>query len=712
MKQKLSKMAENRLQPTWANEPSYQDLANDKESASGFMEDYKAQLLRYNELREGGKQITASPGKSTARPRVIRKNNEWKYPKLEDPFLNTENMFEVNPTTWEDVQAAEQNQLLLNYQWTAKVPKVDLVNEIVRFITDEGRVIVKTGWEVKEELVTEWQEQPVYASPEESLMMMQQALRDGSMSMEEFQARIEAGEPMQIGVEEVEVEVIKRTKNQPKYEVRDNSRVIIDPTCEGIIQDASFIIDEYDTSFAKLKEAEYFKDPETGEVSGVYHNLDKIRLEDSDTGYDEHKSDSYNDFKFTDKARKKLTAYEYWGYWDINGDDVLVPIVATWVGTVMIRLEENPFPHKRLPFSMARYMPVKKDVIGEPDAELLEENQESIGKLTRAAHDITSEQAVGQEFIDETFFTSESMKNQYERGNTVYYRGGMDPKRAIYKKSIDPVPTSVFNMIQWQQSDAESLTGTKAFSGGISGKALGDSVGGVRSALDATSQRELSILRRLSEMFKDMAKLTISMNQAYLSEEEVVRVTNEEFVTIRRDDLLGEFDLKVDVSTPEKDEDTANKLNMLLQTNAASMDPAEARLIRAEIAKLWKQPGIARQIATFQPQPDPNQEELARLAIQKAKLDVLEASKRIEEIDSRIVERISRTEENSVADTAAKQAKAEESLARAELYREQADALAADFVKEATGQKRAELERDKEFDAAVKVAVKDSSKVQ
>lgn len=55
--------------------------------------------------------------------------------------------------------------------------------------------------------------------------------------------------------------------------------------------------------------------------------------------------------------------------------------------------------------------------MGEPDAELLRENQESIGKLTRAAHDITSEQAVGQEFIDETLFPSIAVRQQYEKGN-------------------------------------------------------------------------------------------------------------------------------------------------------------------------------------------------------------------------------------------------------------------------------------------------------
>lgn len=713
MKQKLSKTKDiKKLQPDWSNEPTYEDLANDLEQSSGFMEDYRKKLLEYDELRDGGKKIEARPGKSTARPKLIRKNNEWKYPALEDPFLNTENMYEVKPATWDDVKSAEQNQLLLNYQWTSKVPKVHIINEAVRFIVDEGRVVIKTLWDMEEKIVTEIQEQPVYASPAESLAMMQEAVMSGQMSPQEFQMKLEAGEPVQTGVKEVEVEVPKLVKNCPKYEVCHNARVTIDPTCEGDITKAQFIIHEYDTNLAELKKDEY--DEETGE--GIYHNLEHIKDEAGKEIYDEHKSDSYNEFKFTDKARQKLVAYEYWGYWDINGDNVLVPIVATWVGETLIRMEENPFPHKRLPFSMAMYMPKKKDVIGEPDAELLKENQESIGKLTRAAHDITAEQAVGQEFIDETFFTSEAMKQQYYRGNTVFYRGGMDPKRAIYKKSVDAVPVTVFSMIQWQQSDAESLSGTKAFSGGISGNALGDNVGGQRSALDATSKRELSILRRLSEMFKDIARLTIAMNQVYLSEEEVIRITNEEFVKVRRDDLMGEFDLKVDVSTPEKDEDTANKLNMLLQTNAASMDPAEARIIRASIAKLWKQPGIAKQIETFEPQPNPAEEELNRLAIQKAKLEVLEAAKRIEEMDSRIVERVSRTEENLQADAVMKRAKAKEHEAKAELYLEQADQLAVEFVKETSGQNRAEYELDREFDAAVqlqnKSSNKESSKVQ
>lgn len=702
---------------TWAQEPTYQDFKNDLDGSSSFHEEYKKKLLQYEEDRDGGKKINARPGKSTARPKVVRKNAEWKYPKLEDPFLNTEDMFEIRPRTWEDTKAAEQNELILNYQWSTKINKVKLINDIVRYAVDDGTIITKTGWEVEEKLVKVMQEEPVYASPEESLMLMEQAVRSGQMPQEEFQRKMMEGEPMQVGTREVEVEITKIVKNQPKYEVCNTANIIIDPTCEGYIEDAKFIIHEYDTSMAELKKEEYFKDVESGEVSGVYHNLNLIKNADGTAVYDEHKSMAYNSFKFTDKARKKLTAYEYWGYWDIEGDDVLVPIVATWVGEILIRLEENPFPHKRLPFSIAQYMPVKKEVMGEPDAELLRENQDSIGKLTRAIHDITSEQAVGQEFIDETLFPNMAVRQQYEKGNTVYYRAGMNPNNAIYKKTVDPVPATVFNTIQWQQSDAESLTGTKAFAGGISGNALGDSVGGVRSALDATSQRELSILRRLSELFKDMARLTIAMNQAYLSEEEVVRVTNEQFVIIRRDDLAGDFDLKIDVSTPEKDEDTANKLNTLLQTNAASMDPAEARIYRAKIAKLWKQPDLAKSIESYKPQPNPIQDELQMIALEEAKLRLVIARKELEEMDSRIVERVSRTEENSydrvLKDAKAKEAlaRAEEALAKADKLKEESDALANEFLKDVTGRKRAEHELDKEFDAAAKMAEKANSKV-
>ena len=89
----------------------------------------------------------------------------------------------------------------------------------------------------------------------------------------------------------------------------------------------------------------------------------------------------------------------------------------------------------------------------------------------------------------------------------------------------------------------------------------------------------------------------------------------------------------------------------------------------------------------------------------------------LEEADSRIIERVSRTEENKFdritkeAQAKERTAKAEEALANADFIREQTDALANEFVKDVTGQKRAEYELDKEFDAAARMAEKAASKV-
>jgi len=702
---------------TWKNEPKFSDLYADYSAAQEDHGLLLNKLDEWNTNMEGGPNIKVAKGRSKVQPKLIRKQAEWKYPALEEPFLNTENMFRIKPRTYEDRKAAEQNELVLNWQWATKIDKVEIVGDIVRGIVDEGTVIVKTGWEIEEDTILVEEEEPVFGTPEQSLLMMQKLVQAGKMSPEEMQAKIAAGEPMQIGIQKVEKEKIILSKNNPTYEVCDLRDVIIDPTANGVLDDVRFIIHEYDTDMSTLKSLKYRKkeiiDPVTGKVtieeSGIYHNLDKIQISDANEGreyYNDYGAVGENgetNFKFKDKARKKLRAYEYWGYWDIHKTGEVVPIIATWIGKVMIRMEENPFPFDGLPFSIAKYMPRKNEIYGEPDGELLKENQDSIAKMMRAAHDITSTQAVGQEFIDEQFFAGPSQKDNYKTGKTVYFRHGMDPRQSIHKSSVDPVPKAVFDMIQYHQNDAESMSGTKSFSQGIGSQSLGSVATGIRSALDATAKRELSILRRLSEqLFKDIARKSIIMNQAYLEEEQIVRITNEEFVPVRREDLQGEFDLIVDVSTPEKDNEKAEKLNMLMQTNAASMDPGLQKIIYAKIAKLWKEPDLAEEVLSFEPEPDPVAEQIKTLQLQNAQLEnkklqmeIAKMAKLIESEDSKIEERESRTSQNLNSETEENKATARLKNAQAAKLEAEKDLTDLNFMRKYDGIDRQEFIEDK-----------------
>ena len=698
----------------WEKEPTFEDLYRDYQSASKDVSQLSEDVIRWRKLLNGGNNIVAPENRSTLKSRLIRKQAEWKYPSLEDPFLSTQDLFNINPRTADDITSAEVNQTVLNYQWSVQVDRNKFVTKLVRQIYNDGTVIVKTGWDYRIRKKKVKENVPVYANGKQSAKLLKGLVSAGKMSKEQALQIAAEGKPIQVGSRIVLRDKYTTYKNEPKYEVCDMLDIIIDPTAEGDIGKAKFVIHEYETDYSELKEHEkrtiVKKDQETGEVSeytvGYYVDLKKAIQQDiadqtDTTESKKHKNNNIS-FRFKDIARKKIKAVDYWGYWDIEGNGETTLIVATWIGKTLIRLEKNPFPFDELPFSVAKYMPVTDKSYGEPDAELLSENQETIGKMTRAVMDIVGQQAVGQEFIDENLFSSPLQKDNYKKGKTVFFRSNMDPKRGIYRRTVDQVPNSVFNIIDMSKTEADSMSGIKSFSKGIGSQSLGNVAAGIRSSLDAESKRELSILRRIAEdIFKDIARKTIAMNQVFLDDKTVVRISNKKFVTINREDLYGEFDLIVAVSTPEVDNSKAEKLNMLMQTNAASMDPELQKVIYAKLARLWKFPDLEKEILDFKPQPNPIAEKTAQLQLENAalenqrlKMEIAKSAKLIESEDSKIEERISRTAQNLNSETAENNSTARLKNAQAGLIEAQTKQVAVDIKKETSGQKRKEYEED------------------
>jgi len=220
-----------------------------------------------------------------------------------------------------------------------------------------------------------------------------------------------------------------------------------------------------------------------------------------------------------------------------------------------------------------------------------------------------------------------------------------------------------------------------------------------------------------------MGRKTIQNQQVYASQEEMLRVTSEEFVVVRREDLQGEFDLTIDVSTPEAEGEKADRLNMLMQTNQANMDPELQKIFYTEILRLWKMPAAEKAVEEFEPKPDPAAEEMKQIQLEKARLELqevqirmMETSKKIEDMDSKIIERLSRAEENTQADIDVKKsqagsfrAQAEKLMAEAEKLdsesrklESEADLLDEEQISVNSGEKRYNEELDNEFAAANK----------
>lgn len=611
----------------WSNPPTLINLKQDYEDALPGHDAQVLQIDRYIENLNitGSAKIKTPKGRSSVQPKLIRKQAEWRYAALSEPFLSTDDIFNVEPVTFEDKEAAKQNELVLNNQFNTKLDKVKFIDEYVRTAVDEGTVSIRVGWEFKEEEreveVPDYvyEENPEAAPFHQKLALMRQA------SPEKYEAEVPKHVQIAhqltldtgkfIGARPNGTKLVKQmvtVKNQPTAEICDYHNLIVDPTCFGNIKKAKFVIYRFETSLADLKKEGKYRNLEyvNPEKSSILGQADSIVRDDSS-------------FNFSDNMRKRLVAYEYWGYWDVNGTGVLQPFVATWVEDVLIQLEESPFPDKELPFIREHYLPKRKSLYGEPDGALLEDNQKIIGAVTRGMIDIMARGANGQTGTRKDFLDVVN-KRKFDRGEDYEYNGNVAPTVGLYQHTFSEIPQSAQVMLAMQNSDADSLTGVKAFSSGITGDGLGGTATGVRGALDAASKRELGIVRRLSSGIIQMGRKFISMNAEFLDEQEVVRITNEEFVAVRRDDLAGNFDLRLTISTAEEDERKAKELSFMLQTVGPNIEPKMLYMLMADFARLRKMPVLAKHLSEYEPQPDPVEVEKGRLEIEllKAKIAV------------------------------------------------------------------------------------------
>ena len=595
----------------WKNEPTFENLKADLESSEQYHKEQSLKISNWlDALHLRGKHKPAEiPNKSTIAPKLIRKQNEWRYSALTEVLLASTDLYSISPTTWEDVQAAYQNELILNNQFDTKIDKVRFVDTLVRALVDEGTAILRTGWTTQEEEVEI--EQPVYmmiADPsyEQELAAISQQLQQNPDLIEQLPEEVklslqysqEQGQVIRVYQEGTEMVKEKRViKNHPTVEVCHFDDVYVDPTCNGDINKANFIIYKFETSMSDLKR------------DGRYKNLEKINVQNasSQTSTSEYQRTSEaSNFKFKDEPRQKLYAYEYWGYYDINDNGIVAPVVSTWVGNTLIRMDHNPYPDKKFPFVFIPFMPVKDSLYGEPDAELLIDNQKIQGALLRAVIDLVAKNSAGQTGFAKGVMDTVNM-NKFRNGMDFEFNGASgNIQNSVFTQNFPNIPETVPFLMNLVNTDAESLTGVRAFAqSGISGVNMGQTAEAVRGALDASSKREMGIVRRIGNGLVEVARKFTSMNAMFLDEEEVIRVTNEQFVPIKRDDLRGDFDLRINLSTPEEDSQKASVLSMMTQTIGNTLDPKFTQLLLGKIARLYKIPDLAHQVEQFQPQPDP-----------------------------------------------------------------------------------------------------------
>lgn len=605
-------------------------LKADLKAAEILKRDQDAAIFKWRAEYSGEPYGNEQKGKSAIVSMDIKKQSEWQHATIVDPFVSTSEIIKCNPITFEDTEAARQNQLLLNTQFCRKFDRFNFMTKAIKVLDQEGTLVIQTGWDYEEQEVTRLGE---------------------AIAIDEF------GNEVVVEQEITETVVVR---NQPTAKVCRNFDIYLDPTCQDNFDLAQFVIYRYETDLSSLKK------------DGRYKNLDKVS-HGIISDYDFYPTDP-TFFKFGDTPRKKLVVYEYWGNYDINNTGIAEPIVCCWVNDVIIRLQSNPYPDGKPPFIVVPFNSIPFKLHGEANAELIGDNQKVKTAIIRGIIDNMSQSNNGQVGVRKGSLDQVNRK-KFITGQNFEFNGTPND---FWQGSYNSIPGSAFDMIGLMNNEIESITGTKSFSGGINSGSLGATATGARGALDATATRRLNIVRNIAEnLIKPLIRKWMAYNSEFLEEEEVIRVTNSEFVPIRRDDLEGRIDIDITIATAEDNAAKSQELSFLLQTLGPNEDPVIRRTIMADIMELMRMPEQAQRIREYQPQPDPVQEQLKQLELQRLMLE----NKKLE---ADIADKYARANENTI-DAELKKNKAAVEAAKARKLTSEADMTDLKFIKEDEG---------------------------
>lgn len=592
-------------------------------------------------------------GKSKLVSKDIKKQSEWLLPGLLEPFVSTPDIIKASPVTPEDAEAAPKIEVLLNTQFCRQFNRYNFMTKALKVLDQEGTVVIRTGWELEEKSVEIMEEKEV-PNPQlqQAVALAQQGLID-PRALNQFPQTIKQ-----------QVKTLKTiaVKNRPTAMVCRNEDVFIDPTCQDDMDNCQFVVYRYESDMTTLRK------------SGVYKNLDLIDLKDNING--DYTTPDTTNFKFRDNPRKKILVYEYWGNYDINEDGLAEPIVCTWVDDVIIRLQDNPFPDKKPPFIVLPFSFTPFSLYGEPNAELLSDVQKIKTAIYRGFIDNMALSNNGQKGIRKGALDY-SNKKRFLNGQNFEFNGTPND---FYDGKFNELPGSIFNVLTLMNNEAESITGVASFNTGLNGNSLGSTATSIRGAIDSATNRRLNLVRNISEnLVKPLLRKWLAYDAEFLDEESQFRITNDEFVYLKKDDLGANIDIDLTISTSDDNQAKAQELAYMLQTIGPSEDPGIRKIIMTEIARLYRMPQLARMIETYEPQTDPVAEQMRQLQVA-----MLQAQVNNEQ---------SKADENSV-DRELKGAKVQTELAKAKNINSTADKTDLDYIQQYAGvQQKAELQK-------------------
>ena len=563
------------------------DLTESKNYKNTIDEYIRESIARYNGESYGNEQ----KGKSKFISKDIFRQIEKQHALIKEPFVNNKKIVRLDSTDPEDKLFALQSEKLLNFQFTKNFNRYKFLTDLIKTMQIEGTAFIRVGWQyesinVKEEL-------PLYHTTP-------------------------TGSKLLLGTDVFERE--KVLINKPTAIICRNEDIFIDPSASQW-EDVQFVIHKTETSLTELKKA------------GIYSNLDQIEQiasldvpdnfddDDFDMLRDERVNNAQRSFNFKDKARKKLTMYEYWGNYDINGDGIAEPIVCCWINDTIIRLENNPYPDKDLPFIPVVFSHKPFSIYGLSMADILADQQKIKTGIIRGIIDDIAQSNSNQKGIRKGNLDSINKKRFLEGKSFEYNLTAND----FYQGQYTPINSGVFNTLSMVNSEIDDLSNFDPKVAAAGSQALGNTDASKSGKLPNGSIREYDLVKNVAEIaIKPLLRKWLYYCYDFMEPEEVSKITGMQYVTSRDGSYLGSIvDFDITISTNQVNESKARELAFLMQTLGNNLPFELTKIIMGEMARLKNMDELAAKLEQFQPKPDPLTQQYKQLEIEKLKAEVM-----------------------------------------------------------------------------------------
>jgi len=575
------------------------------QDAKTYKSDINQKIQKWIDIYEGKPYGNEIDGRSKLVWKLVKKHGETLAANITKPFITGNKIVQIEPRTRFDVIKARLDEMLLNYFFEKEFDKVKFMKTLRNVLIKEGTAFIKVSW----------------------------IRKDKEVDLEKDYAML--GGSGKVKIPEI---------NKPFAEICFNEDIFTDPNATSL-EDSEYFIHRYRTTPDEL-----YNNPDYDKEAIARFRKKIQEAREKATGDEIHNQqvqfisdDESYIYEYYDIPKKKVYSF-------LNSGNIV---------EVVHKRDYTLFPYVEIPLFDEEF-----SIWGRALADVIEDEQKFMTSIIRGVIDNMSMSNNGIKFVRKGSLDAINFKRLMEGQPVVEVNANMPINQVVHDGNFNELPSSVYNMLQVIEQQAEGLTGVNRFMQGISSNELNSPATNFRAMLSQAQIRLIDITTNITNGLKRMFGLWLEMIYEYLSDEEIFKITGTsiaeektkmtkrlamewdldnlppdtqqkaimlivkeiEEIFNKRD---SKYDININIGTDGLREAKIAQINMFMQQASQLVQlgvvPQDVvRSLISKLAELLEFPEIAHNIKTYKPQPDPMQQQMMQVQLQK---EIAEAKK-------------------------------------------------------------------------------------